>query len=70
MDNTADGHWKLEIMSTWLTYLYLNVISYNKYFYGDIDSDSILVHLLPNPVAPNYLNISARRTCISRGHWL
>ena len=48
MENTADGRWELEIMSSWPTYLQLNVFGFDDYFYGDDDGDGIMDRLPPN----------------------
>ncbi|KAI5123355.1 hypothetical protein M0805_001776 [Coniferiporia weirii] len=59
MQNTGNGRWELELMTTWPTYIELNVFGFDQYFYGDTDGDGIMDRLPPNSVAPNYLNISA-----------
>jgi alpha-1,3-glucan synthase len=59
MTHTSHGKWELEIMSTWPTYVQLNVFGYDDYYYGDVDGDGVLDRLPPNTAAPNYLNISA-----------
>ncbi|EKM55582.1 glycosyltransferase family 5 protein [Phanerochaete carnosa HHB-10118-sp] len=59
MDQNDNGHWELEIMATWPTYVQLNVWGYDDYYYGDVDDDGILDRLPPNTAAPNYLNMSA-----------
>lgn len=59
MQHTGDGRWELEIMSTWPTYVQLNVFGFDDYFYGDTDGDGIMERLPPNSAAPNYLNMSA-----------
>ena len=46
-------------MTSWPTYLMLNVFSFDDYWYGDGDGDGIMDRLPPNTVAPNYLNLSA-----------
>jgi alpha-1,3-glucan synthase len=45
-------------MSTWPTYVHLNVYGYDNY-YGDVDGDVIFDRLHPNTAAPNYINMSA-----------
>ncbi|KAF8580884.1 glycosyltransferase family 5 protein [Ramaria rubella] len=59
MQHTGDGKWELEIMSTWPTYVQLNVFGFDDYFYGDTDGDGVMERLPPNSAAPNYLNFSA-----------
>ncbi|KAK2466883.1 hypothetical protein APHAL10511_001141 [Amanita phalloides] len=59
MQLNSKGQWELEIMSSWPTYLQLNVWGYDDYYYGDYDADGVLDRLPPNTVAPNYLNLSA-----------
>ena len=46
-------------MSSWPTYVQLNVFGFDNYFYGDVDGDKIMDRLPPNSAAPNYLNLSA-----------
>jgi alpha-1,3-glucan synthase len=59
MTHNTQGKWELGIISTWPTYLQLNVFGYDDYYYGDVDGDGVLDRLPPNTAAPNYLNISA-----------
>ena len=59
MTQNSQGKWELEIMSTWPTYVQLNVFGYDDYYYGDVDNDGVLDRLPPNTAVPNYLNISA-----------
>ncbi|KAF8625783.1 hypothetical protein AX15_005173 [Amanita polypyramis BW_CC] len=59
MQLNSEGQWELEIMTSWPSYLQLNVWSYDDYYYGDVDADGALDRLPPNTVAPNYLNLSA-----------
>ncbi|KIY70932.1 glycosyltransferase family 5 protein [Cylindrobasidium torrendii FP15055 ss-10] len=59
MKQNDDGHWELEIMATWPTYVQLNVWGFDDYYYGDVDNDGVLDRLPPNTNAPNYLNMSA-----------
>ncbi|KAH9981170.1 modular protein with glycoside hydrolase family 13 and glycosyltransferase family 5 domains [Lactifluus volemus] len=59
MTQNGQGLWELEIMSTWPTYVQLNVFGYDDYYYGDVDGDGIMDRLPPNTAAPNYLNMSA-----------
>lgn len=59
MQHTGDGRWELEIMSSWPTYLQLNVFANDDYYYGDVDSDGVLDRLPPNSLALNYVNLTA-----------
>ncbi|KAI0006163.1 glycoside hydrolase family 13/glycosyltransferase family 5 protein [Russula compacta] len=59
MTQNSQGKWELEIMSTWPTYVQLNVFGYDDYYYGDVDGDGVLDRLPPNTAAPNYVNMSA-----------
>ncbi|KAK7462698.1 hypothetical protein VKT23_007286 [Stygiomarasmius scandens] len=59
MELNDNGKWELEIMTTWPTYVQLNVWGFDDYYYGDTDGDGVLDRLPPNTVAQNYLNISA-----------
>ena len=59
MTQNSQGKWELEIMSTWPTYVQLNVFGYDNYYYGDVDGDGVLDRLPPNTAAPNYVNMSA-----------
>ncbi|KAI0306448.1 modular protein with glycoside hydrolase family 13 and glycosyltransferase family 5 domains [Multifurca ochricompacta] len=59
MTQNSQGKWELEIMSTWPTYVQLNVFGYDDYYYGDVDGDGVLDRLPPNTAAPNYINMSA-----------
>ncbi|KAI9466337.1 glycoside hydrolase family 13 and glycosyltransferase family 5 protein [Lactarius psammicola] len=59
MSQNSEGKWELEIMSTWPTYVQLNVFGYDDYYYGDVDGDGVLDRLPPNTAAPNYINMSA-----------
>lgn len=52
MDNTADGRWELEIMSTWPTYLQLNVFGFDDYFYGDTDGNGVMTASRPTWLRP------------------
>lgn len=58
MDNDDTGLWSMPYMSTWPSYVQLNVYGYDDYFYGDADGDGIIDRLPPNSQSPNYLNIS------------
>jgi alpha-1,3-glucan synthase len=59
MTQNSQGKWELEIMSTWPTYVQLNVFGYDDFYYGDVDGDGVLDRLPPNTAAPVYCNISA-----------
>lgn len=59
MELNKEGQWELKIMSSWPTYMQLNVFEFNDYFYGDADGDGVLDRLPPNTVAPNYVNLTA-----------
>ncbi|EAU88623.2 alpha-1,3-glucan synthase [Coprinopsis cinerea okayama7 len=59
MELNDEGKWELKVMSSWPTYMQLNVFDFNDYFYGDADGDGVLDRLPPNTVAPNYVNLSA-----------
>lgn len=59
LTQTGDSTWEMEIMTTWPTYIQLNVFGFDNYFYGDTDGDGVLDRLPPNSVSPNYVNMSA-----------
>ena len=59
MTQTGDGQWELEIMSTWPSFVQLNVFGYDDFYYGDVDGDGVLDRLPPNTAAPVYCNLSA-----------
>lgn len=59
MQLNKDGKWELELMTTWPSYVELNVWAYDDYFYGDIDGDGVLDRLPPISAAPNFINLSA-----------
>ncbi|KAF8274895.1 modular protein with glycoside hydrolase family 13 and glycosyltransferase family 5 domains [Lactarius quietus] len=59
MTQNSQDKWELEIMSTWPTYVQLNIYGYDNYYYGDVDGDGVLDRLPPNTAAPNYINMSA-----------
>jgi alpha-1,3-glucan synthase len=59
MTQTGDSQWELEIMSTWPTFVQLNVFGYDNFYYGDVDNDGVLDRLPPNTDAPVYCNLSA-----------
>ena len=59
MEQTGDGQWELEIMTTWPSFVQLNVFGYDDFYYGDVDGDGVLDRLPPNTAAPVYCNISA-----------
>jgi alpha-1,3-glucan synthase len=58
MKHISDGRWELEIMSSWPTYVQLNVFGFDDHFYGDIDGDGVMERLPPTSEIPNYLNMS------------
>ena len=37
MTQTGDGQWELEIMTTWPSFVQLNVFGYDDFYYGDVD---------------------------------
>jgi alpha-1,3-glucan synthase len=59
MTQTGDSQLELEIMSTWPTFVQLNVFGYDNFYYGDVDNVGVLDLLPPNTDAPVYCNLSA-----------
>ena len=53
-----NGNWLLPFMSTWPTFVQLNIWAYDDFFYGDTDGDGVIDRLPPNAQQANYLNIS------------
>lgn len=57
MTRNSLGLWELEILASWLTYLQLNVFSFDEHN-SDVHSDGFLDHLPPNSDASCSVSLS------------